>query len=224
MGATSSQLLPSQDQDITHTPNDSQEDLAAPDGAMDDPAQRDDDVIHVEKKRTSTDASRPLKRPRKERVSGDLEASQIEVADSQDATGQAQQQATEELSQKPRKKKAKKQHAVEGDGLDVLATQDSMISEQAPMSTADSVDAGKRVKTKRKRATGRPSGLNIFPAGMSDPLTQESAIVGAERSLVVESPMARSPTARALLCRQWRRKPAHKSSKRTASLITCRRK
>jgi len=190
MGATSSQLLPSQEQDTTHTPNDSQEDLAALDGAMDDPAQRDDDVIHVKKKRTSTDASRPLKRSRKERVSGDLEASQIEVADSQDATGQAQQQATEELSQKPRKKKAKKQHAVEGHGIDVLATQDSMISEQAPMSTADSVDGSKRVKTKRKRATGRPSGLNIFPAGMSDPLTQESAIVGAERSLVVESPVA----------------------------------
>nr|WCL15690.1 MYB transcription factor 11 [Cladosporium cladosporioides] len=189
MGATSSQLLPSQELDTTHTPNDSQEELAALDGAMDDPAQRDDDVIHVKKKRTSTDASRSLKRSRKERASGDLESSQLEIADSQDAAGKAQQQATEELSQKPRKKKSKKDHAVEGDGLNMLATQDSMMSEQAPMSTVDSVDGSKRVKTKRKRATGRPSGLNIFPAGMSDPLTQESAIVSAERSLVVESPV-----------------------------------
>lgn len=191
MGATSSQLLPSQEQDPTHTPNDSQEDLAALDGAMDDPAQRDD-VIHVEKKkkRTSTDASRSLKRPRKERVSGDIEADQVEIADSQDATGKAQQHATEESTQKPRKKKSKRDHAVDGEGLDVLATQDTMISEQAPMSTADSTDGSKRVKAKRKRATGRPSGLNIFPAGMSDPLTQESAIVGAERSTVVESPQA----------------------------------
>ncbi|GAB7334816.1 hypothetical protein MBLNU13_g06730t1 [Cladosporium sp. NU13] len=188
MGATSSQLIPSQEQDSTHTPDHSQEDLAALDGAMDDPAQRDDDVNHVKKQRTSTDASRPLKRSRKERVSGDFGASQVEIADSQDATGKAQQQATEELSQKPRKKKSKKDHAVEGDGLDMLATHDTVMSEQAPVSTADPVDGSKRVKTKRKRATGRPSGLNIFPAGMSDPLTQDSAIVGAERSTVVESP------------------------------------
>lgn len=52
-----------------------------------------------------------------------------------------------------------------------------VMSEQAPMSTADSVAGRKRVKTKRKRATGRPSISNIFRAGMSDPLTQESAIV-----------------------------------------------
>lgn len=188
MGTASSQLIPSQEQDTTHTPDNSQEDPAALDGAMDDPARRDGDVIHVEKKkRTSTDASRPLKRSRKERVSSDLEASQLEIADSQGATGMAQQHATEDSTQKPQKK-AKKQHALEGDGLDILATQDSMMSEQALMSTADSVDGSKRVKTKRKRATGRPSGLNIFPAGMSDPLTQESAIVGAERSAVVESP------------------------------------
>jgi len=189
MGATSSQPIPSQSQDTTNTPNDSQEGPVALEGAMEDPAPREDDVIHVKQKRTSTDASRPLKRSRKERVSGDLEFSQLEVADSQEVTGKAQHQATEESTQKPRKKKAKKHHAVEGDGLDVLATQDTMMSEQTPMSTADSVDGSKRVKTKRKRAKGRPSGLNIFPAGMSDPLTQESAIVGAERSTVVESPM-----------------------------------
>jgi hypothetical protein len=187
MGATSSQLIPSQSQDTTHTPNDSQEGPAALEGAMDDPAPRDD-VIHVKQKRTSTDALRPLKRSRKERVSSDLESSQFEVADSQDATGKAQEPATEESAQKPRKKKAKKQHAVGGDGIGVPATQDTMISEQTPMSTADSMDGSKRVKTKRKRAKGRPSGLNIFPAGMSDPLTQESAIVGADRSTVVESP------------------------------------
>ena len=52
-----------------------------------------------------------------------------------------------------------------------------VMSVQAPMSTADSVAGSKRVKTKRKRATGRPSNSYIFPAGMSDPLTQESAIV-----------------------------------------------
>ena len=71
-----------------------------------------------------------------------------------------------------RKKKSKKDHAVDGEGLDILATQDTMMSERTPRSTADSVDGSKRVKTKRKRATGRPSGLNIFPAGMSDPLTK----------------------------------------------------
>jgi hypothetical protein len=187
MGATSSQLIPSQEQETTHTPGDSQEDVSALDGAMDDPAQRDGDVVDVKQKRTSTDASRPLKRSRKERVSG--EADQLEVADSQDATANAQQQSTQESAQKPRKKKSKKDHAVEGDGLDILATQDTMISERTPMSTADSVDGSKRVKVKRKRATGRPSGLNILPAGMSDPLTQESAIVGAERSAVMESPV-----------------------------------
>ncbi|KAM0704907.1 hypothetical protein Q7P35_007694 [Cladosporium inversicolor] len=216
MGATSSQLLPSQEQDTTHTPSDSQADLAALDGAMDDPAMRDD-VIHV-KKRTSTDASRPLKRSRKERVTSDIEGSQLEVADSQDATGQAQQQATqEEASQKPRKKKSKKDHAVEVDGIDMLATQDTMMSEQTPMSTADSVDGSRRVKTKRKRATGRPSGLNIFPAGMSDPLTQESAIVDAERSMVAESPVApdTSPQVKQTKSTNATHPPAHLSPETT---------
>jgi hypothetical protein len=183
MGTASSQPVPSQTQDTTHTPNDSQDSIAQLDGAtMDDPAERDD-VIHVKPKRTSTDASRPLKRSRKERVSGDFE----EIADSQDATGT--QHPAEESTPKPRKKKSKKEHAAEGDRMDILATQDSMMSEQTPMSTADTTDGSKRVKTKRKRATGRPSGLNILPAGMSDPLTQESAMVGAERSTIVESPV-----------------------------------
>lgn len=196
MGTTSSQPLPSQTEVDVQTPDYSQDLLTQLDGAaMDDPAGRDDDVIHVRK---STDATRPLKRSRKERESNALESEQPEIADSQEATSKMQQQnATEESTQKPRKKKSKKEHALrdegEGEAHGILATQSSTILEQTPQSTANTADASKRVK-KRKRHTGRPSGLNILPAGMSDPGTQEeSAIVGADRSTVMESPA--QPTA-----------------------------
>jgi hypothetical protein len=213
MGTASSQPAPSQTQETTYTRDDTQDNITQLDGAaMDDSADRDD-VIHVKPKRTSTDASRPLKRSRKERVSGDLE----EIADSQDATGKTQQHATGEPSPMPRKKKSKRTHAVEGDVLDILATQDSMMSEQTPVSRADTAEGSKRAKTKRKRATGRPSGLNILPAGMSDPLTQESAVVGAEPITVVDSsiePIA-SPQVRHTKSKDPKRLSGHLSPEMT---------
>ena len=213
MGTTSSQPVPSQTQDTTHTLHESQDDIAQLDGAaMDDPAERDN-AIHVKQKRTSTDAQRPLKRSREERISGDME----EIADSQDAPGKAQQHATEDLTPKPRKKKSKREHAVEGDGLDALATQNSVLSEQTPVATGDTVDVSKRGKTKRKRPTGRPSGLNILPAGMSDPLTQESAIGGAEPSTVAESPAqpVASPKVKQKKAKESKRLSGHLSPEMT---------
>lgn len=196
MGTTSSQPVPSQTQDIIQTPDLSQDTVPQLDGAgMDDPAERDDDIIHVKKKRKSADATRPFKRSRMERESENFEQERFEIKDSQDATGNGQQQTGEEIAQKPRKKKSKRDHAVrnegEGGDMDVMATQSSILNEQTPQSTADTVDgdAKKRAKAKRKRPTGRPSGLNILPAGMSDPITQEeSAVIGPGRSTVLESP------------------------------------
>jgi hypothetical protein len=187
MGTSSSQPVPSQTQTLTQTPDLSQDTSSQLDGAgMDDPAARDE-TIHVREKRKSADATRPLKRSRKERESGGHEAESFEVKDSQDAVGNA----TEDTTEKPRKKKSKRDHAVreedEAGESDIMATQSSMLLEQTPQSTADAIngDSKKRSKNKRKRPTGRPSGWNILPAGMSDPITQEdSATVGA----VLESP------------------------------------
>jgi hypothetical protein len=191
MGTSSSQPLQSQTQNLTQTPDLSQDTVPQLDGAgMDDPAERDD-TIHVREKRKSADATLPLKRSRQERESARIEAESFEVKDSQDAIGNATEQATEDTTQKPRKKKSKREHPVREEGeagdSDILATQSSMLLDQTPQATADTIngDSKKRSKTKRKRATGRPSGLNILPAGMSDPITQEdSAMVGT----VLESP------------------------------------
>lgn len=195
MGTTSSQPVPPDTQNTIHTPDLSQDTVPQLDGAgMDDPAERDD-IIHVKKKRKSADATRPLKRSRMERESEKFEEQRLEIKDSQDATGNGQQATVEEIAQKPRKKRPKKDHAVRNEGesedASMLATQSSIMHEETPQSTADTFDgeAKKRAKAKRKRPTGRPSGLNILPAGMSDPITQEdSAIVEPARSAVPESP------------------------------------
>jgi hypothetical protein len=200
MGTSSSQPVPSQTQNLTQTPDLSQDTVPQLLGAgMDDPAERDG-TIRVREKRKSADATRPLKRSRMERESDGLEVDSFEVKDSQDATGNAQQQAIEDTTQKPRKKKSKREHAVREEGVGgdsvMMATQSSMLLDQTPQSTADTIngDSKKRSKTKRKRPTGRPSGLNILPAGMSDPITQEdSAMISA----VLESPEQATVVAQA---------------------------
>jgi hypothetical protein len=159
---------------------------------MDNPAEREDET-RVDAKRKDVNATRSLKRSRKEHESDGLETERVEIEDSQDPTGGPQ--ATEEIVQKPRKKKSKKLHAAHevddrGD-TDMMATQSSMMLKQTPQSTLDTAngDTTKRVKAKRKRPTGRPSGLNILPAGMSNPITQEdSAMTGMEPSAVAEPP------------------------------------
>lgn len=195
MGTTSSQLEQSQSQNIEQEIDNTQDSLPQLDGAnMDDSTQRDDE-IHVKKRLKNADGTKPLKRSKKDRESDGQRAMRTEVEDSQDATGNVNQGATEAASLKPSKKKSKKEHPARNErgyefGL-AQATQSSAMLDETPQSTANTTnsDGSKRTKTKRKKPTGRPSGLNIMPAGMSDPATQEtSAGPGAEPSDVVELP------------------------------------
>lgn len=195
MGTTSSQLEQSQSQDFVQQYDNTQDSLPQLDGAnMDDLTQRDDE-IHVKKRLKNADATNPQKRSKKNLQDNSLGAMRTEIEDSQDATGNANQGATEATSQKPSKKKSKKEQTAPNErGYEIgltQVTQSSAMLDETPQSTANTTnsDGSKRTKTKRKRPTGRPSGLNIMPAGMSDPATQEDSVgPGADPSDAMELP------------------------------------
>jgi hypothetical protein len=189
MGNTSSQLGLDNSQEHSAPLDTAQSSLPVKDDkdtTMDDPA------LRVKKRRNvSGDATRPLKRSKKDREQIDTGAgaSDINELGHEDHTGDGQEHAIGEIAQKPSKKRFKKEQTTRGEDDDALAvgiaTQDSLILEETPQSTADTAmggDTGKRVKSKRKRPTGRPSGLNLVPEGMSDLATQEEVIQESQLS------------------------------------------
>jgi len=189
MGNTSSQLG-----------LDNSQDNSAPLGPVpsslamnDDKANMDDPALRDTKKRRNTggDATRPSKRSKKDpdhinAVAGALDTT---AHRNEDGGGDEQEHAVGGSTRKQSKKRSRKGHTTLGEDEDVLAgeipTQDSLVLEETPQSTVDTGiggDTGKRVKGKRKRPTGRPSGLNLVPDGMSDPATQEEVIQESQLS------------------------------------------
>jgi hypothetical protein len=193
MGNTSSQLGLDNSQEHSAPLDTAQSSLPVKDDkdtAMNDPALR---AERVKKRRNvSGDATRPLKRSKKDREQIDTVAGAPDTNElgQEDHTGDGQEHAIAEVAQRPSVKKSKKALAMRGEDGDALAgeiaTQDSLILEETPQSTADTAmgggGTGKRVKSKRKRPTGRPSGLNLVPEGMSDPATQEEVIQESQLS------------------------------------------
>jgi hypothetical protein len=192
MGNTSSQLGLDNSQEHSAPLNTAQSSLPVEDDkdtTMDDPALR---AERVKKRRNvSGDATRPLKRPKKDREQIDtvVGASDTNELGHEDHTGDGQEHAAiGEIAQKPSKKRSRKEHTMRGEDDALagrIATQDSLILEETPQSTADTAmggDTGKRVKSKRKRPTGRPSGLNLVPEGMSDLAMQEEVIQESQLS------------------------------------------
>jgi hypothetical protein len=187
MGNTSSQLGLDNPQDNSAPINPTQSPLLVKENAtptMDDPALRD-----TKKRRNlSGDATRPLKRSKKVRERSDA------VADAPDLNhleneDDGQEYAASGSARKGSKIRSKKEHKMRGEDEHAaaggIATQDSLILEETPQSTVETAmggDSGKRVKGKRKRPTGRPSGLNLVPEGMSDPATQEVVIQESQLS------------------------------------------
>jgi hypothetical protein len=180
MGNTSSQLGLDNSQNNSAPLQSTQSPLLAKDNAtMDDPALRDT----KKRRNVSGDATRPLKRSKKVREQSDAVAGAPDLnhARNEDDFGDGQEHAASGSARKESKIRSKKEHKMRGENEDVagggIATQDSLILEETPQSTVDTAlggggDTGKRIKNKRKRPTGRPSGLNLLPEGMSDPGTQ----------------------------------------------------
>ena len=184
MGNTSSQLGLDNSQN-TSTALDTQQSLLPVDdnSNMDDPALRTERV--KKRRNVSGDATRPpSKRSRKDREQSDAvaDATIPDTLGNEGDGGDGQEHAFSGIARKPSKKRSKREQMMRGEDEDAvaggLATQDSLIVGETPQSTADTatgVDTGKRVKSKRKRPTGRPSGLNLVPEGMSDLATQEES-------------------------------------------------
>jgi hypothetical protein len=183
MGNTSSQLGLDNSQNNSAPLQSTQSPLLAKDNAtMDDPALRDT----KKRRNVSGDATRPLKRSKKIREQSDAVAGAPDLnhTRNEDDIGDGQEHAASGSARKESKIRSKKEHKMRGENEDVagggIATQDSLILEETPQSTVDTAlgggDTGKRIKNKRKRPTGRPSGLNLLPEGMSDPGTQEGQL------------------------------------------------
>jgi hypothetical protein len=207
MGNTSSQLGLDNSQNNSAPLQSTQSPLLAKDNAtMDDPALRDT----KKRRNVSGDATRPLKRSKKVREQSDAVAGAPDLnhARNEDDFGDGQEHAASGSARKESKIRSKKEHKMRGENEDVagggIATQDSLILEETPQSTVDTAlggggDTGKRIKNKRKRPTGRPSGLNLLPEGMSDPGTQggqlspemtnvQSSFPGPEKTKKTKSP------------------------------------
>lgn len=204
MGNTSSQLGLDNSQEHSAPLDTAQSSLPVNDDAtMDDPALR---AERVKKRRNvSGDATRPLKRSKKVREQTDTVAGAPDTNEpgNADDTGDGQEHAIDETARKPSKKRSKKEHTMRGEDDSALAggiaTQDSLILQETPQSTMDTAtggDTGKRVKSKRKRPTGRPSGLNLVPEGMSDPATQEEVIQESQLSPEITNVQSSHPGPR----------------------------
>jgi hypothetical protein len=188
MGNTSSQLGLDNSQDASAALDTAQSSMPVNDDAtMDDPALRDT----KKRRNVSGDATRPLKRSKKDREHIDAVAGAPDTSGlgNEDDGGDGQEHSVGGIAQKQSRKRSKKEHKMRGEDEDAtaggIATQDSLILQETPQSTAVipmGGDTGKRVKRKRKRPTGRPSGLNLFPEGISDPATQEEIIQESQLS------------------------------------------
>lgn len=183
MGNTSSQLGLDNSQDTGLPVDTAQSSMPANDDTtMDDPAMH---AERVKKRRNvSGDATRPSKRSKNasEQIDAVTGAPDSSALVTEGEIGDSQEHAASGIARKQSKKRSKKEHTMRAEDEDAaaggLASQDSLIVGETPQSTADTAvggDAGKRSKSKRKRPTGRPSGLNLVPEGMSDPMTQEEA-------------------------------------------------
>lgn len=187
MGNASSQLASTQTEDASQKVPGSQESPSqAKSVAMEDAAQRDEPRVK-KRRNVSGDAIRPTKKSRKDRE---------HEQNVDGATGLEHDdelvQATGEVTRKRSKKKSKREGSQRNNDEDTLneipATQDSFLSQGLPQSTADTTNEGsasKPAKSKRKRPTGRPSGLNLVPAGISEPPTQEDITQEKSASLAI---------------------------------------
>jgi hypothetical protein len=187
MGTTSSQPGLDNPQVNSAPINNTQSPLLVEENAtatMDDPALRDT----KKRRNVSGDATRPVKRSKKVREQSDAVAgaSGLNHLGNEDdgqehaASGSARKES-EIRTMKEHKVRGEDEHAAAGG----IATQDSLILEETPQSTVDTAmggDSNKQMKGKRKRPTGRPSGLNLLPEGMSDPATQEVVIQESQLS------------------------------------------
>lgn len=193
MGNTSSQLAASQSQSQPQRPANNRASLPQLDGTT---SSQPDDLRAKKRRKSSGDAPRPSKKPKKDRAPRDG------LDDARGSGGNAVAggahsdgaNVDQEITQKRSKKKSKKEEAqrdvrdnIVGDGQ---ATQESFLSETIPPSTTDSMQAGKPAKSKRKRHTGRPSGFNLAPMTDSSQLQEESAqeIPTSNAFIVIESP------------------------------------
>ena len=181
MGNTSSQLGIDNSQETSAALDPKQSSQPVEDSiTMDDPAMRTERV--KKRRKVSGDATRPpSKRSKKDREQANAVAGAPDTNElGNEDNGGGLEHTVSEVARKPSKKRPKKEHTMRGENEDAvaagLATQDSLIVGETPQSTEDTasgeVDAGKRVNGKRKRPTGRPSGLNLVPEGMSDLATQ----------------------------------------------------
>jgi hypothetical protein len=198
MGNTSSQLGLDNSQNNSAPLQSTQSPLHVKENAtMDDPALRDT----KKRRNVSGDATRPLKRSKKVREQSDAVAEAPDLNDTrnEDDIGDGQEHAVSGSARKESKIRPKKEHKMRGENEDVaaggIATQDSLVLEETPQSTLDTTmggDPGKRIKNKRRRPTGRPSGLNLLPEGMSDPAPEmtnvQSSFPGPEKTKETKSP------------------------------------
>lgn len=174
MGNTSSQIAPTQTDDSQlQVPETQETPSRVAGGAMSDATQRDESRVK-KRRNASGDSIQPAKKSKKNRDRKSTEDTTNGLNHDDELV-----QATEEVTKKHSKKKRKREEAQRNNGDDTLneisATQDSILSNGLPESTRKEVeaDASKSKKSKRKKATGRPSGLNLAPAGLADSATQE---------------------------------------------------
>ena len=225
MGSTSSQVAPSESQEVQQQPANTQDSMAQEHG------EGSGKEIRVKKRRKDDeDANRPPKRSKKSRHSGDGvadSASKEEFAKSK-GVGDESIRGSQEIVRKRSKKRSKEEtQRKDGEGglRSPLATQESFVSEGLPRSTAETANGGgsdKPAKKKKKRHTGRPSGLNLAPADLSEQATQETPSQETQQATPMNHNLrhdvdARSPSQSQTLTLSALRKSKDKGRKKRRS-------